>query len=176
MKQVCVLSCSRRPLPSSVTAAASEEMRRKQPVTPPCLMSCQCDRPRRNTVQACTASAVPQNIGRPRCNLYSPSHNRKVVSSWTRCQGHARLLVQPPVGLPPVGAVQRHALRVDVVQRDAQLPRQHRQRVAVDARQDAAAQVRHRRQAATLQQMRSQGLIACQRYMRAPVACACPAV
>lgn len=68
----------------------------------------------------------------------------------------ARLLVQPPVGLPPVGAVQRDALRVDVVQRDAQLPRQHRQRVAVDARQDAAAQVRHRGQAATLQQMRAQ--------------------
>ena len=59
-----------------------------------------------------------------------------------RVQGTGtRLAVQGLVGLPAGVPVQR-AAGADVVQRDAQLPGQHRQRVAVDAGDDAAAQVR----------------------------------
>ena len=52
-----------------------------------------------------------------------------------------RLGVELLVGFRPVLEEEGHGLLVDLVHGDAQLPRQNRKRVAIDARQDAAAQV-----------------------------------
>ena len=56
----------------------------------------------------------------------------------------AYLTVEALVGFDPLRRIEGNALGIDGVHGEPQLTRQHRQRVAINARDDAASQVPHR--------------------------------